>query len=66
MKLPKAIACLSAIAKGNFNRLTITVEVLDDEFSDRGSIPLISTKNGSVKLLFFRNEFALIYRLRNA
>ena len=32
----------------------------------RGSIPLISTKNGSVELLFFRNEFALIYRLGNA
>ena len=31
-----------------------------------GSIPFVSTKNGSVELLFFKNEFALIYRLGNA
>ena len=37
-----------------------------EEFSDGGSTPPASTKNGSVELLFFRNEFALIYRLGNA
>ena len=35
-------------------------------FLDTGSTPVGSTKNGSVELLFFRNEFALIYRLGNA
>ena len=33
---------------------------------DRSSILRGSTKNGSVELLFFKNEFALIYRLGNA
>ena len=37
-----------------------------NRFSDGGSIPPASTKNGSVELLFFKNEFALIYRLGNA
>lgn len=37
-----------------------------DGFSDRGSIPLISTKRGSVELFFYKNEFALVYRLGDA
>ena len=37
-----------------------------DRLLDAGSTPARSTKNGSVELLFFRNEFALIYRLGNA
>lgn len=32
----------------------------------RGSIPLISTKRGSVELFFIKNEFALVYRFGDA
>lgn len=32
----------------------------------RGSIPLSSTKRGSVELFFYKNEFALVYRLWDA
>ena len=32
----------------------------------KGSIPLISTRVGSVELFFFRNEFALVYRFGSA
>ena len=32
----------------------------------RGSIPLGSTKRGSVELFFYKNEFALVYRLGDA
>ena len=33
---------------------------------DRGSIPLTSTKRGSVELFFYKNEFALVYRFGDA
>ena len=32
----------------------------------RGSIPLVSTRRGSVELFFYKNEFALVYRLGDA
>lgn len=32
----------------------------------RGSIPRDSTKRGSVELFFYKNEFALVYRLGDA
>lgn len=46
--------------------MTVMGDAAMDGLSDRGSTPLRSTKNGSVELLFFKNEFALIYRLGNA
>lgn len=46
--------------------MTVMGDALMDGLSDAGSTPARSTKNGSVELLFFRNEFALIYRLGNA
>ena len=41
-------------------------EAVMEELSDRGSIPLSSTKRGSVELFFYKNEFALVYRLGDA
>ena len=32
----------------------------------RGSNPLSSTRRGSVELFFYKNEFALVYRLGDA
>lgn len=43
MKLLRGKACQSALQRGNEKRLTVMGEVLMDGFSDRGSIPLIST-----------------------
>lgn len=43
MKLLRGKACQSALQRGNGKRLTVMGEVLMDGFSDRGSIPLIST-----------------------
>ena len=43
MKLLRGKACQSALQRGNDKRLTVMGEVLMDGFSDRGSIPLIST-----------------------
>ena len=37
-----------------------------EEFSDGGSTPPASTKRGSVELFFYKNEFALVYRLGDA
>ena len=42
------------------------VEVHANLSLDTSSTLVYSTKNGSVELLFFKNEFALIYRLGNA
>ena len=46
--------------------MTTLVESFGKWFSDRGSIPLASTKRGSVELFFYKNEFALVYRLGDA
>ena len=32
----------------------------------KGSNPSVSTKRGSVELFFYKNEFALVYRLGDA
>lgn len=41
-------------------------EVPEEVFSDGGSTPPASTKRGSVELFFYKNEFALVYRLGDA
>ena len=53
MKLLRGKACQSALQRGNGKRLTVMGEVLMDGFSDRGSIPLISTKGANPNSLFF-------------
>lgn len=59
-------ACCSAVRGGNVKRAATLVESLGNRFSDAGSIPAISTKRGSVELFFYKNEFALVYRLGDA
>jgi len=41
-------------------------EVPVKALSDEGSTPSISTRRGSVELFFYKNEFALVYRLGDA
>ncbi len=59
-------ACCSAVRGGNVKRAATLVESPGNRFSDAGSIPAISTKRGSVELFFYKNEFALVYRLGDA
>lgn len=59
-------ACCSAVRGGNVKRTATLVESPGNRFSDAGSIPAISTKRGSVELFFYKNEFALVYRLGDA
>lgn len=37
-----------------------------NELLDAGSTPASSTRRGSVELFFYKNEFALVYRLGDA
>lgn len=59
-------ACCSAVRGGNVKRAATLVESPGNRFSDAGSIPAISTRRGSVELFFYKNEFALVYRLGDA
>ena len=66
MKLLKSEACHSASDGGNVHRMTVMGDAWMDMPSDRGSTPRSSTKRGSVELFFYKNEFALVYRLGDA
>ena len=59
MKLPKMGARCRALRWGNLSTATVMEEVRVEEFSDRGSTPLSSTRIRSVELGFLRNMFAL-------
>ena len=55
-------ACLWALRKANKKTPAALGDACVEMLSDMGSIPITSTRVGSVELFFFRNEFALVYR----
>lgn len=46
--------------------MTVMGDVLMEELSDRGSIPLRSTRTRSVELGFYKNVFMLVYKIEDS